>query len=90
MQIVKQSGINWREKRGLISKLHIDQRVEVRQDQGETKSMKTGSEVRYGRCLAQILCNLYCEYTTNDALEETGNFRIGRKVIRIVKHDDLV
>jgi hypothetical protein len=39
MQILKETGINWREKK-LISKLYMDQSVTVRLDQVETRSMK--------------------------------------------------
>ena len=38
MQILKISGIDWRERR-LISKLYMDQRVKVRLDRGETRSV---------------------------------------------------
>ena len=44
MQILKRTGINWRERR-LISKLYMDQRVKVRLDRGETKSVLTGRGV---------------------------------------------
>jgi hypothetical protein len=39
MEILKKSGIDWRERR-LISKLYIDQSVKVRLDQGVTKGVK--------------------------------------------------
>jgi hypothetical protein len=35
MQILKATGIDWRERR-LISKLYMDQKVKVRLDRGET------------------------------------------------------
>ena len=38
MQILKRTGIDWRERR-LISKLYMDQRVKVRLDRGETRSV---------------------------------------------------
>ena len=63
MQILKISGIDWREKR-LISKLYMDQRVKVRLDQGETRSVQTGRGVRQGCCLSPILFNLYSECLT--------------------------
>jgi hypothetical protein len=41
--------------------------------------------------LSPILFNLYSEYLTKEALEGTGDFKIGRQVIRAVKYaDDLV
>ena len=45
MQILKISGIDWRERR-LISKLYMDQRVKVRLDRGETRSVQIGRGVR--------------------------------------------
>ena len=42
MQILKRTGIDWRERR-LISKLYTDQRVKVRLDRGETRSVQIGS-----------------------------------------------
>jgi len=39
MQILKRTGIDWRE-RILISKLYMDQRVKVRLDRGETRSVR--------------------------------------------------
>jgi hypothetical protein len=44
MQILKEAGIDWCERR-LISKLYIDQKVKVRLDRGETRSVQTGREV---------------------------------------------
>ena len=44
MQILKRTGIDWGERR-LISKLYMDQRVKVRQDRGETRSVQIGREV---------------------------------------------
>jgi hypothetical protein len=44
MQILKGNGIDWRERR-LISKLYMDQKVKVRLDRGETKSVQIGREV---------------------------------------------
>jgi hypothetical protein len=47
MQILKASGIDWRERR-LISKLYMDQKVKVRLDRGETRSVQIGRGVRQG------------------------------------------
>ena len=45
MQTLKRTGIDWRERR-LISKLYMDQRVKVRLDRGETRSVQIGRGVR--------------------------------------------
>ena len=45
MQILKVSGIDWRERR-LISKLYMDQRVKERLDRGETRNVQIGIGVR--------------------------------------------
>ena len=57
MQILKISGIDWRERR-LISKLYMDHRVKVRLDRGETRSVQIGRGVRQGCCLSPSLFNL--------------------------------
>jgi hypothetical protein len=90
MQILKEIGIDWREKR-LISKLYMEHSVKIRLDQGETRSAKIGRGVRQGCCLSPILFNSYSEYLTKEALEGFGDFKIGGQVIRSVKYvDDLV
>jgi hypothetical protein len=68
MQILKGTGIDWRERR-LNSKLYREQSVKVRLDQGETRGVKTGRGNRQGCCLLPILFNLYSEYLTKEALE---------------------
>jgi hypothetical protein len=40
--------------------------------------------------MSVILFNLYREYLTKEALEGSGNFKIGRKVIHTVKYADTV
>jgi hypothetical protein len=41
--------------------------------------------------LSPILFNLWCAFLTNEGLEGSGDFRIGRETIRAVKYaDDLV
>ena len=50
--------------------------------------MKTGREVRQGRCLSLILFNLGSEYLTKAAVERFGVLRIGGQVICIVKYAD--
>ena len=64
MQILTRTGIDWRE-RNLISKLYMSQRVKVRLDRGETRSVQIGRSVRRGCCSSLILFNLYSEYITN-------------------------
>ena len=84
MQILKRTGIDWRERR-LINKLYMDQRVKVRLDRGETRSVQIGRGVRQGCCLSPILFNLYSECLTKDALDGLGDFNIGGKIIQTVK-----
>ena len=58
MQILKESSINWRERR-LISEQYMDYSAEVRMNQGETTSVKIGrGVVRQGCYLSLILFNL--------------------------------
>ena len=54
MQIVKETGIDWRGRR-LTSKLYVDQSVNVRLDQVDLMSVKTGKGVRQGCCLSLII-----------------------------------
>jgi hypothetical protein len=90
MQILKGTGIDWRERR-LISKLYMELSVKVRLDQWEARSVKIGRGVRQGCCLSPILFNAYSVYLTKKALEGFGDFKIGGQVIRTVKYaDDLV
>jgi len=90
MQILMRTGIDWCE-RILISKLYMDQRVKVRLDRGETRSVQIGREVRQGCCLSPILFNLYSECLTKEALDGLGDFNIGGQIIQTVKYaDDLV
>jgi len=90
MQILKIRGIDWRE-RILISKLYMDQRVKVRLDREETRSVQIGRGVRQGCCLSPILFNLYREFFTKEALDKLGDFKIGGQIIQPVKYaDDLV
>jgi len=44
MQILKGTGTDWR-KRRLISKLYVDQGIQVRLDQGELRSVEFGRGV---------------------------------------------
>ena len=90
MQILKRTGIDWRERR-LISKLYVDQRVKVRLDRGETRSVQIGRGVRQGCCLSPILFMLYSECLIKEALDGLRDFNIGGQIIQTVKYaDDLV
>ena len=90
MQILKGTGIDWRERR-LISNLCMAQSVKVRLNRGETRSVKTGRGVRQRCCLSPILFNLYSECLTKVALEGFGDFKIGGQIIHTVKYaNDLV
>jgi hypothetical protein len=54
MQMLKGAGIDWGERR-LVSKLYMDQSVELRLDQAETKRVKFGKGLRqrfYSTCTA--------------------------------------
>ena len=89
-QILKRTVIDWRERR-LISKLFMDQRVKVRLDRGETRSVQIGRGVRQGCCLSPILFKLYSECLNKEALDGLGDLQIGGKIIQTVKYaDDLV
>jgi len=87
MHILKRNGIDWRERR-LISRLYMDQRVNIRLDRGETRSVQIGRGVRQGCCLSPILFNLYSEYITKEALDGLGDFNIGGQIIQTVKYAD--
>ena len=90
MQILKRIGIDWR-KRRLISKLYMEQKVKVRLDREERRSVQIGRGVRQGCCLSPILFNLYSECLTKEALDGLGDFNIGGRIIQTVKYaDDLV
>ena len=90
MQILKRTGIDWRERR-LISKLYMDQRVKVRLDRGETRSVQIGRGVSQGCCLSTILFKLYSECLTKEALDGLGDFNIGGQIIQTVKYaNDIV
>jgi len=87
MQTLEETGIDWRERR-LISNLYMAQGVNVRLNRGETRSVKTGRGIREGCCLSPILFNVYSECLTKEGLEGCGEFKIGGKIIRSVKHTD--
>jgi hypothetical protein len=64
-----------------ISKLYMEQSVNVRLDRGYTKSVKTGRGVRLGCRLSPIVFSLYTRYLIEEGLGVFGDFRIGGKVI---------
>ena len=66
----------------------MDQRIKVRLDRGETRSVQIGRGVRQGCCLSQILFNLYSECRTKEALDGLGDFNIGGQIIQTVKYAD--
>ena len=69
----------------------MDQRVKVRLDRGETKSVQNGRGVRQGCSLSPILFNLYSESLTKEALDGLGDFSIAGQIIQTVKYaDDLL
>jgi hypothetical protein len=75
MQILKETCIDWRERR-LISKLYMDQKVKVRLDQEETRSVKIERGDKPGRCLSLIRFNVYSEYLNKKAFEVFGGIKI--------------
>ena len=77
MQILKRTGIDWSERR-LISKLYMYQRVKVRLDRGETRSVQIGRGVRQGYCLLPFtrMFNFYSECLNKEALDGLGDFNI--------------
>jgi len=85
MQMLKNTGIDWRERR-LISKLYTDQSVKIRLDQGESISVKIERGVRQGCHISLILFNLYSEHLTKEVLEGFRDFKIGGKLNRAVKY----
>jgi hypothetical protein len=56
MQILKETGINWRERR-LISKLYMDQVVKIQIDQMQARFVNIRKGVRQGCCLPRIMLN---------------------------------
>jgi len=89
MHILKETGIDWHERR-LISKFYMDQSVKRKLDQWKTRSVKTGRGVRQGRYLSLILFNLYSKYLTINVLEGSGYFKIGQVICTVKYADDLV
>jgi putative salt-induced outer membrane protein YdiY len=66
----------------------MDQKVKVRLDRGETRSVQIGRGVRQGCCLSPILLNLYSECLTKEDVDGFGNFKLGRQIIQNVKYAD--
>jgi hypothetical protein len=85
MQILKNTCIDWRERR-LIRKLYTDQTVKIRLDQGESISVKIERGVREGCHISPILFNFLSEHLTKKVLEGFRDLKIGGKVIRTVKY----
>jgi len=90
MQILKESGIDWRERR-LISNLYMTYSVKVRLNREETKCVEIGRGVRQGCCLSPIMFNLYSECLIKGSLEGLRDIKVGGQIIQTVKYaDDLV
>jgi len=68
MHILKESGIDWRES-NVSNKLYMAERVKLRLDQVEIRSVKTGRKIKHRWCLLQKLFKLYIKYPTKGALE---------------------
>jgi hypothetical protein len=85
MQILNNTGIDWRERR-LIRKFYTDQSVKIRLDQEDSISVKIERGVRQGCHISPNLFNLYKEHLTTEVLEGFRDFKIGGKVIRTMKH----
>jgi len=69
----------------------MDQRVKVRLDRGDTRSVQIGRGVRQGCRLSPILFKLYSECLTKESLDGLGDFIIGGQIIQTVKYaDDLI
>ena len=86
-QILKVGGTDWCDRR-LIRNLYTDPRDKLNLDQWETRRVNIGRDVRQGCCFSPILFNFYSEYLTKAALEDFGDCKIGRQVIRTVKYAD--
>ena len=69
----------------------MEQKVKVRLDRGEKRSVQIGRGVRLGCCLSPIVFNLYSKCLTREAVDGLGDFNIGGQIIQTVKYaDDLV
>ena len=66
----------------------MEQKVKVRLDRGETRSVKIGRGVRQGCCLLPLLFNLYSECLTKEALDGLGDFKVWGQIIQTVKYAD--
>ena len=75
MQILKGTGIDWRERR-MVSNLCMDQSVKVQLQPGERRIVKTGRQVREGCRILPVLFNFYCRYLVKDVIEgfETSTY----------------
>ena len=59
--------------------------VKLRLNQGEIGSVKIGRGVIQRCCMSPILYNLYGDYLMKEALAEVGDFKIGGRIINMVK-----
>jgi hypothetical protein len=76
--------------RRMKRKFHMDKKVKISLDQGETKSVKIRTGVRQECCLAPILLDLQGKFVTNKALEGFAHFKIREQVIRTLKYIKLL
>jgi hypothetical protein len=75
----------------LISKLYVDQTVELKNWARGRQEVWRLEEVLNNDAVSLILFNFYSKYLTNEVLEGFGDFKIGGQVIRTEKYvDDLV
>jgi Reverse transcriptase (RNA-dependent DNA polymerase). len=74
MQILKITGMGWREGRLLANFTWI--RVIKYDWTKEIKNVNIGRGVRQGFCLSPVLFKLYSEYLTKYAVKRTGDFKM--------------
>lgn len=76
MDILKKTGLDWRDKR-LIKELYMGQQPKVKIADGVSESATLGRGVRQGCSLSPILFNIYVEALEND--EDGMKVRVSRK-----------
>ena len=72
MQILKETGIDWRERR-LISNLYMAQSVKVRRNRGETRSVKIERGVRKGCYVGNFIYRNGCAKEISKKIEDRKN-----------------
>jgi len=66
----------------------MGQRIKLCFIQRETDRVETGRGVRQGCCMSPVLINLYGEYLMKEALAKVGDFKIGGRIINMVRFVD--